>query len=175
MTVLTTSRLTIRPKSPDDLQAYLVLVSDFELVKWTMSWPFPPDEAYTLDRLNWPRPKLGMDAVILLDGTLIGSVALAGGEVGYMLARSHQGRGLATEAVTAMLDWGFSLGHRAITAGVFDGNTASIRLLTRLGFSETGRGTAFCRARGVELAGPDFILTRDDWAARSIEFPVRPA
>lgn len=176
MTVLRTARLVLRPKSPEDFDAYHALVSDFEVVRWTATWPFPAEPDFTRFRLSQPQPKAGLAAVILKDGALIGSAALANGEIGYMLAQPHWGHGYATEAVTALIDHGFSLGHPRLTAGVFDGNEASVRLLTRLGFIETGRGTAMCRARGIELPGPDFTLTRAAWAARDpIEFPRRPA
>lgn len=57
------------------------------------------------------------------------------GEVGYAFATAAQGRGLASEAVTAMLALGFgAFGLRSIVAHVATGNIASSRLLERLRF-----------------------------------------
>jgi RimJ/RimL family protein N-acetyltransferase len=175
MTVLRTARLVLRPKSPEDFDGYHALVSDFEVVKWTATWPFPADPDFTRFRLAQPQPQAGLAAVILKDGALIGSAALARAEIGYMLAQPYWGRGYATEAMTALIDWGFSLGHARLTAGVFDGNEASIRLLLRLGFAETGGSPGPCRARGVDLPGRDFALDRAAWDTRPpIEFPAPP-
>lgn len=57
------------------------------------------------------------------------------GEVGYAFATAAQGRGLASEAVTALLELGFgTFGLRSIIAHVETGNIASSRLLERLRF-----------------------------------------
>lgn len=56
-------------------------------------------------------------------------------EIGWMLAEAHQGRGLATEAVRAVLDHGFDvLDLPLIYAQTSDSNAASTRMMQRLGF-----------------------------------------
>jgi ribosomal-protein-alanine N-acetyltransferase len=56
-------------------------------------------------------------------------------EVGYILAPPHQGRGLMTEAMQALLDYCFEeLSVRRVQALINPDNTASIRLAERLGF-----------------------------------------
>jgi RimJ/RimL family protein N-acetyltransferase len=173
LTELRTDRLVLRPRQPTDFDAYHALFSDWEVVKWSATWPWPPDPDFTRDRLSWPQPEGGLSAVIVLDGAVIGSVTIANGELGYALMRSHWGRGLALEACHAMVDWAFGTGHDALTAGVFDGNHVSVRILTRLGFVATGPHPGLCRARGVELPGTAFALARADW--RPVEFPVPAA
>lgn len=55
-------------------------------------------------------------------------------ELGITLAPAHQGRGLAAEALRAMLDLAFGTLHKHRVYGSVDPrNTASIRLLTGLG------------------------------------------
>ena len=49
------------------------------------------------------------------------------------------GRGYATEASLAVLDQARSTGHQRLWATVWDWNTASRQVLTKLGFVETGR------------------------------------
>jgi ribosomal-protein-alanine N-acetyltransferase len=59
--------------------------------------------------------------------------------VGYDLARALWGRGLATEAMGAVLDHGFDvLRLNRIEAHTEAANTASIRMLRRLGFWREG-------------------------------------
>lgn len=71
---------------------------------------------------------------------LVGRVDLTGVEpprysIGYWLAASHEGRGIATEAVRSALDFAFTqLGATDIFAGVTHGNDRSIALLERLNF-----------------------------------------
>lgn len=173
LTVLRTPRLVLRPREVADFDAYHALFSDWEVVKWTATWPWPPDPDFTRERLSWPQPEAGFSAVILSDGLLAGSITVAGGELGYALSRGFWGKGLASEACAAMLDWAFASGHQRMTAGVFDGNHASVRLLKRLGFAVTGADPGHCRAQGCDLPGRAFALDRAAW--RQIEFPARPA
>lgn len=57
------------------------------------------------------------------------------GCLGFTIAREHWGRGLATEAATALVRHGFGpLGLRRIVASVEAGNAASIHILEKLGF-----------------------------------------
>ena len=73
-------------------------------------------------------------------------------EIGYILAPSHQGRGLMTEAVEALVAYclGELAAHR-IEALIHPDNTASIRLVERLGFRCEGSrcATAGARARNT--------------------------
>ena len=60
-------------------------------------------------------------------------------EIGYGLAPSHWGLGLASEAVAAILELAFrSMGIRRIQANVDPENLSSIKLLKRLGFRPEG-------------------------------------
>lgn len=60
-------------------------------------------------------------------------------ELAFELLRRVWGQGYATEAASAVLDWARSLGHDRLWATVWDWNTASRRVLAKLGFTETGR------------------------------------
>lgn len=60
-------------------------------------------------------------------------------EIGYELAKAHWGRGIMTEALDSIIDWGFrSLELNRIEALVMVNNIASIQLLKKLGFFEEG-------------------------------------
>ena len=59
--------------------------------------------------------------------------------IGYELARSLWRKQIMTEALGAILDYGFTeMGLNRIDALIMPGNTASIRLLEKLGFQKEG-------------------------------------
>lgn len=78
------------------------------------------------------------------DGLLVGGAGFHGPpvdgalEVGYGLAASWRGRGLAREAVAGLLDLARSEGVDRVIAHVDRQNLASMRLLTALGFEAQG-------------------------------------
>ncbi|NNG40235.1 GNAT family N-acetyltransferase [Flexivirga sp. ID2601S] len=79
-------------------------------------------------------------------------------EVGYWLAPDARGHGLATAAVRALVAFAFlapgrgGLGVRRVTAGVGDGNTASLRALQSAGLQVVGR------ARQAEALGDGSVV-----------------
>lgn len=65
-------------------------------------------------------------------------------EVGYDLARAYWGRGIASEALRALLRFGFDrLNLNTIYAGTIADNHESVRLLERLGFQREGTRRQF--------------------------------
>lgn len=56
-------------------------------------------------------------------------------EIGYWIGEPYWGKGIATNAVKLLVDYGFSkLGFARIYTGVFDFNKASQRVLEKAGF-----------------------------------------
>jgi ribosomal-protein-alanine N-acetyltransferase len=60
-------------------------------------------------------------------------------ELAFELLRRVWRQGYATEASWAVLDWARSSGFTRLGATVWEWNTASRRVLAKVGFSETGR------------------------------------
>lgn len=60
-------------------------------------------------------------------------------ELAFELLRRSWGRGFATEASWAVLDWARSSGYERLWASVWDWNTASRRVLAKVGFTEVDR------------------------------------
>jgi [ribosomal protein S5]-alanine N-acetyltransferase len=61
-------------------------------------------------------------------------------ELGYTVFPPFRGRGLATEAVGALLDWASSEhGMRRFVASVAPGNEPSLAIVRKLGFVQTGQ------------------------------------
>ena len=87
---------------------------------------------------------------------LIGTVGLAisdfdhQAEIGYWLGRDYWGQGFCTEAVIAVLDYGFeTLGLNRIFAQHIARNGASARVLEKAGFSKEGILRQHARKWGV--------------------------
>lgn len=69
-------------------------------------------------------------------GTKAAPNADGGVEIGYGLAGPSRGRGLGTRAVAALIDWlAAQPGIRYVEAEIHETNTASRRLVERLGFA----------------------------------------
>lgn len=60
-------------------------------------------------------------------------------ELAYELLGSAHGSGYATEAAQAVVAWAREAGYPRLWADVWDWNTASRRVLEKLGFRETGQ------------------------------------
>jgi ribosomal-protein-alanine N-acetyltransferase len=95
------------------------------------------------------------------------------GEIGYSVVRAHRRKGIASEAVAALIEEGFSRARlREIRAYCLPENTSSRAVLQRNGFDD--RGTL---ARGATVQGRpvDVIahaLERARWNARISENPA---
>ena len=85
-------------------------------------------------------------------------------EIGYILDRRQWGKGLASEALTALLDFAFrEMNLHRIEADIEPRNAASVKIIERLGFVREG----FLRERwivGNEVQDSLFYgLLRSDW------------
>lgn len=70
-------------------------------------------------------------------------------EIGYVINPAFQGRGLATEAVLRVLDFGFTdLGLHRIEAHFMEGNDVSLRLMERVGMTLEGYAKESMRIKG---------------------------
>lgn len=85
--------------------------------------------------------------------------------LGYDLARAYWRGGLMTEAVTAVLAFGFEqMELNRVEALVMAGNLASITLLSRLGFSHEGELRRRAWHRGEFRDVWQFGLLASEWA-----------
>lgn len=156
--------LRLRKFREDDFEAFHVAMSDFDVVKMTAHWPWPPQPDFTRSRMVTPQAISGQVSVIDLNGEYIGQVSVVDGELGYMLSKTHWGNGVASWAVCEKLKQVFSeTDIQLITAGVWEGNPASEVVLKKFGFKKTASAKDFCKPQGKVLNGYDFELTRADW------------
>ena len=145
MSELETERLQLRQFRDSDLDALARMSSDPEVMRFI-------GEGKAQDRDDvwrgiaqhlghWQLRGYGnWAAVDKATGECVGRIGLwnpegwPGLEVGWLLARSHWGRGLATEGGRAARDWAFAtLGADRLISVIHPDNTASIRVAERLG------------------------------------------
>jgi len=104
---------------------------------------------------------------------LIGAVILFGhsrehraGEIGYVLHPEHRGHGYATEATQAMLRLGFDeLGLHRIVARLDARNTASVRVVERLGMRREAHFVSNEYLKGEWTDELVYALLEDEWRA----------
>jgi RimJ/RimL family protein N-acetyltransferase len=83
-------------------------------------------------------------------------------EVGYWLFREARGRGVATRSVGALVEHAFDNGLCRVEAHVRVGNSASERVLERLGFEREGVRRRFLRHEGERVDATIFSRLADD-------------
>lgn len=164
-----TRRLVLRVPDADDAERITALAGDFDVARMTTSMPHPFHRHHAesfLSRVQALDPaREAVFAIALEDEGLIGVIgfhpsAITGAapagerrvaaEIGYWLGRPYWGRGLATEAACAALNWvRTAWRRRMVVSGHFADNPASGRVLEKAGFLYTGEiQPRHCHARG---------------------------
>jgi len=181
--VLETERLSLRAPCQDDAKAIAKLANDRRIAENTARIPHPYGVADAEQFIAAVNTRDGEACfVITLDDAPIGACGVDprpdGPEIGYWLGVQYWGRGLATEAVRALIDHAFGdLHHETLQAGARVSNPASRRVLEKCGFQWTG--VRLWRIRALNSAAPvdRFRLDRGLWASlkawgRSTERPT---
>ncbi len=158
--ILRTERLVLRDASKSDIKATHAIASDFDVVRNTGSWPWPPDPAFTASRCQPVPADEGLGGAIFCGEDLVGMARVFGdGDLGYVLGRPYWGQGYATEICRALIDLTFATRRwPRLKACVFDDNPGSARVLLKLGFTEGAHCTSRCTARGQDLPTRNFTL-----------------
>jgi RimJ/RimL family protein N-acetyltransferase len=164
-----TGRLLLRPLRAADAEPLFALFSDWEVIRWlaTPPWPYTAEDARTFVDLQLHKPpgKTGYLAITRADA-LIGGIEL-GNALGYWLGRPHWGAGYMTEAARAYIGHLFAAtAVDPIYSAVFVGNDASLRVQEKLGFERIGMEMVLCRPRGEKLPQVRTRLTRAQFLAR---------
>ncbi len=178
---VTTERLVLRPFEDRDLDAQADMRSRPEVVRYLYFDVQSRDDVAralsrkkTLTTLEKEGDILALVVELRDGGALAGDVILQWlseehrqGEIGFIFHPDHQGKGYATEAATALLRIGFEdLGLHRITGRCEAGNTASARLMERLGMRQEAhlRENEFVKGRwDDELI---FTMLDREWEAR---------
>ncbi len=139
--ILETDRLKLRELGPDDAAFAFELNADPQVVRYTGDEPFASVEAAQAFLAGYADYRVhGMGRWLVVrksDGEALGWCGLKRhptGEVdvGYRFFRRHWGKGYATEACAACIEYGFrELGLEQIVAHAMVDNAASIRVMVK--------------------------------------------
>lgn len=149
--VLNTERLCLRQIRPSDNQAIFNIFNDPEVTRYYGMKPFSDmaeadalivrwRRRFSERRLvRWVLAKLADDWVIGTAGFTDWKRHFRSAQVGYDLAQPFWQQGYMREALTAVLEFGYShMQLNRIEALVLNENIASIALLDKLGFKKEG-------------------------------------
>lgn len=171
---LWTERLRLRPWLPTDAEAHrdLWIERDPRARRRIDAEGRPTVEdlrSWATDNPVGAEPGLGLLPIERRDnGEFIGYCGLVVGqgsydepELAYELARRAHGHGYATEAARAVVEAAIGTGRRRLWATVREWNTASFRVLEKLGFYDSGRVT------------PDPDRGASIWMTRELDQPSK--
>ena len=152
--IVRTERLLMRRAEVRDLGPLHDVLSNAEAMRY---WSTPPHASLHQSR-EWLKEMMASpeaesdDFVVEHEGHVIGKAGFWRlPEIGYIFNPDSWGRGLAFECLSALVDRAFlRFDFNSLVADVDPRNAASLRLLAKLGFVETGRAEAT-------------ILVGDEW------------
>lgn len=178
--MIRTERLLLRRARMDDLDDLHRVFSDPRAMRYWSTLPhdhIDQTRDFLTGMIHAPTDT-SADFVIERDGQAIGKAgSWSFEEIGFILHPDHWRQGIAHEALTAVIPYLFqTLPIARLFADVDPRNDASINLLTRLGFVETGRasrtfllGDEWCDSVYLERTRPD-----DSPQGGAIPDPERP-
>ncbi len=180
VSTLETNRLLLRELVESDADGLFGIFSSPQAMEY---WSFPPlsrpEQAVALihEARELALSGTGLQwAIVRRDtGQLIGKCGFneirhrhRRGDVSYVLAEAHWGQGFASEALGALMRYGFkALNLHSLEAGITPGNDSSTRMLQRLGFRLEGhiRENYFAGDRFVDSL--IYSLLRSEWQESS--------
>ncbi len=144
---LESDRLLLRQITPEDVKEVFELRSNAETMKY-IPRPLTTNIEEAMEHIKMIQEKLEKNEGINWAITLKGHTKLIGiighyrmkwehfrSEIGYMILPQFHGKGIATEAIKLMVDYGFNQMNMHSLEGIIDpANTASARVLEKNGF-----------------------------------------
>jgi RimJ/RimL family protein N-acetyltransferase len=154
--VIETKRLFLRPHVAGDWDAVYALWSDVETSRFISATPSSREQSWAqLLRYMGLWPALGFGYFAVVDkstNAFIGEIGLADfhrdivpslegtAEMGWILMPHMWGKGIASEAVAAILHWySQSPNPRPVSCIIDKNNVASVKLALKCGFEEIAR------------------------------------
>lgn len=179
-TSIETKRLVLREVTEDDANSMLAYLSDEEVTRHMGLTPFVSKEE-ALEEIEWYQTIFengtgtrwgitikGQDRVIGSCGFLNLSNKHHRSEIGFELSREHWGKGLAAEALQAVIIHGFTrLGLNRIEALIEPANSPSQKLIERTGFVQEGLLRSYEYTRGKFDDLYIYSLLKQEFVAKS--------
>ncbi|MGW5645747.1 GNAT family N-acetyltransferase [Saccharopolyspora sp. NPDC003752] len=178
---ITTDRLLLRPFTTDDTADVWAYQRQPEVARYLLWEPRDREQARDAVAQMAGETRLGAEgdcltlAVVAQElDAIVGQVELVWrsekhreGELGYIFNPDHQGRGLATEAAREVLRLGFEeLGLHRIIGRCNALNTASARLMERLGMRREAHFVQNVHVKGVWRDELRYAILRSEWQER---------
>jgi RimJ/RimL family protein N-acetyltransferase len=176
-----TPRLILRELGDNDAPAIQAYAGDPGVVRYLDWGPNTPEDTVrflavaraTRDAL--PRTAHHLAIVLKAGGQLIGgcrieirSAVNGSGDLGYVLDRRHWGHGYATEAIRALLGFGFArLALHRIWATCDVENRASARVLEKIGMRREGHLRQNVRRKGEWRDSYLYAILAPEWRDES--------
>jgi ribosomal-protein-alanine N-acetyltransferase len=189
--VLRTARLVLRLSRVEDAPLLFEHCSDPRVSRhmtWAPHRELGETRAFLEHCMQARRAGTGYTWCIFEDEGFRGLVGLEGvvrqmlavrydrAELGYWLGLAHHGRGLMTEAAGAVLGCAFArLGLHKVTVRAFAHNTASLRVIEKLGFARVGLLQRDVLRDGVWHDQILFELLADSPEAQRFQLALQPA
>lgn len=174
---LETTRLVLRELADADVPRIVALASDQAVARNTLNMPHPyhPDYAYNWLRLTCEAYQLGEGVTFAVElkaiGEFVGGIGLKieprfdRGEVGYWLGVPYWGQGLMTEALAAVLRFGFEeLKLNKIMANHTSQNPGSGAVMLKNGMVKEGYFVEHIKRDGEYHDLAQYRLTRREYA-----------
>ena len=155
------SLITIRRATPNDVAAYLRIMSDPDVLANLMQLPYPSEEVWRQRIADNNLPgKTDLSLVAELGGEVVGSAGLhpAGpavrrrhvAQLGISVISTHHGQGVGTALMRALCDYADNWAHvLRIELTVYVGNARAIALYRRFGFVHEGTHRGFALRAGA--------------------------
>ncbi len=176
-TTIETSRLRLRHFRDTDLVLFMAYRNDPEVARY-QGWEGtsePEARAFIQEQKEVQPGMPGQWFQIAVElketGMLVGDCALKieehderQAEIGYTLSRAYQGRGIASEAVSCVLEYAFvTLGLHRVIAITDCENVASVALLERLGLRCEGHFRQNVWLKGKWRDEFLYAMLREEW------------
>ena len=179
--ILQGERCLLRALAPDDAAALRRHADDAEVARnlfdgFPHPYPLAAAEAWCGHEAN--SGAFGYVWGVVVDGAAVGCISLVpesgwlrcNAETGYWIGRAHWRRGIASDALRQVVDWGFAALPELtrVTAHIFAGNEGSQAVARKCGYVREGvlRQSAIKDGR---------VIDRVLWAAYRPDAGVRPA
>ena len=178
---VTTDRLVLRRMRASDVDDIYAYACDPDVARYTSWAPHTsPDEtrqfvrrvldAYLEKRVaSWGLELKAERKLIGTGGYGSWDIQNSTAEIGYVIGRPYWGQGLATEAVTAMIDFGFRrMSLNRIVIRMDPRNIGSWRVAEKCGcrFEGIARQVAYAKGSFDDLMV--WAILREDWAKRPV-------
>lgn len=163
----------LRPLVIGDADALVALANNrkiFDNVRDMLPHPYGMHDAiWFIDACGKDNPPFNL--AIETGGEFCGMIGIVpqkdvhrlGAEIGYWIGEPYWGRGIATRAVAAMIDYAFTqFPFIRLYAGIFAHNSASMRVLEKNGFIKEGIGRKAIFKNGVVTDEHRYALLKEE-------------